>query len=157
MRVSPAQSVMHLTVIHPALPAVLIALVVFGLGALIARRSAFYRGLVDHEVSANRFHAIDGLRGYLALGVVLHHVVINFQYYQTGVWELTPSRLKEVASFVRTGSARLSGIAGAIKLPILSLAAWRSMLHPVSDWPAWNEADAGYTSSGNCRLSGARG
>ncbi|WP_211621258.1 hypothetical protein, partial [Paraburkholderia domus] len=24
----------------------------------------------------------------------------------------------------------LSGIAGAIKLPILSLAAWRSMLHP---------------------------
>lgn len=78
---------------HPAGPAIVIALVVLGLGALIVRRSAFYRGLVDHEVSANRFHAIDGLRGYLALGVVLHHVVINFQYYQTGVWELTPSRL----------------------------------------------------------------
>ena len=93
MCVSPAPSVMHLTVIHPAFPAVLIALVVFGLGALIVRRSAFYRGLVDREVSANRFHAIDGLRGYLALGVVLHHVVINFQYYQTGVWELTPSRV----------------------------------------------------------------
>ena len=64
-----------------------------GLGALVVRRSAFYRSLVDHEVSANRIHAIDGLRGYLALGVVLHHFVINFQYYQTGVWELTPSRL----------------------------------------------------------------
>jgi len=51
----------------------------------------------------------------------------------------------------------LSGIAGAIKLPILSLAAWRSMLHPVSYRPAWNEADSGYTSSGNCRLSGGRG
>ena len=93
MRVSSAPSVMHLTAIHPAGPAFAIALVVLGLGALIVRRSAFYRVLVDHEVSANRFHAIDGLRGYLALGVVLHHVVINFQYYQTGVWELTPSRL----------------------------------------------------------------
>jgi hypothetical protein len=51
----------------------------------------------------------------------------------------------------------LSGIAEAIKLPILSLAAWRSMLHPVSDRPAWNEADSGYTSSGSCRLSGGRG
>ena len=78
---------------HPAGPAIVIALVVLGFGAFIVRWSAFYRGLVDHEVSANRFHAIDGLRGYLALGVVLHHVVINFQYYQTGVWELTPSRL----------------------------------------------------------------
>jgi hypothetical protein len=51
----------------------------------------------------------------------------------------------------------LSGIAEAIKLPILSLAAWRSMLHPVSDRPDWNEAGSGYTSSGNCRLSGGRG
>ena len=40
----------------------------------------------------------------------------------------------------------LSGIAEVIKLPILSLAAWRSMLHPVSDRPAWNEAGCGYTS-----------
>jgi hypothetical protein len=51
----------------------------------------------------------------------------------------------------------LSGIAEAIKLPILSLAAWRSMLHPVSDRPTSNEADSGCTSSGNCRLSGVRG
>ena len=93
MRVSSVLSEMHLTAIHPAGPAIVIALVVLGLGALVVRRSAFYRSLVDHEVSANRFHAIDGLRGYLALGVVLHHVVINFQYYQTGVWALTPSRL----------------------------------------------------------------
>ena len=84
---------MHLTAMHPAGPAIVIALVVLGLGALVVRRSAFYRSLVDHEVSANRIHAIDGLRGYLALGVVLHHFVINFQYYQTGVWALTPSRL----------------------------------------------------------------
>ena len=53
--------------------------------------------------------------------------------------------------------AFLSGIAGAIKLPILSLAAWRSMLHPVCDRPASNGADSGYTSSGNCRSNGARG
>src|SRR5260370_21413439 len=40
----------------------------------------------------------------------------------------------------------LSGIAVAIKLPILSLAAWRSMLHPVSDRRVSNEAGSGYTS-----------
>jgi NAD(P)-dependent dehydrogenase (short-subunit alcohol dehydrogenase family) len=69
-----------------------------------------------------------------------------------------------VLSLMRGGLVRLdriskflSGIAEAIKLPILSLAAWRSMLHPASDRPAWNEADSGYTSSGSCRLSGGRG
>lgn len=84
---------MQVTAVHPAGPAFVITLVALGVAALIVRRSAFYRGLVDHEVSASRFHAIDGLRGYLALGVVLHHIFINIQYYQTGVWELTPSRL----------------------------------------------------------------
>ncbi|MEA3098568.1 MAG: hypothetical protein QOF74_2808, partial [Caballeronia mineralivorans] len=51
----------------------------------------------------------------------------------------------------------LSGIAVAIKLPILSLAAWRSMLHPASDRRGSNEAGFGYTSSGSCRLSGGHG
>src|SRR5260370_56562 len=46
----------------------------------------------------------------------------------------------------------LSGIAVAIKLPILSLAAWRSMLHPASDRRGSNEAGFGYTSSGSCRM-----
>lgn len=55
--------------------------------------SAFYRDLLDAEVTATRYHAIDGLRGLLALFVMLHHIMINLQFYQTGVWDLTPSRL----------------------------------------------------------------
>lgn len=84
---------MSVTTIHPAVPVIVIGLVACGFAAIMARRSAFYRVLVDQEILANRFHSIDGLRGYLALGVVFHHIVINYHYYQTGVWELTPSRL----------------------------------------------------------------
>ncbi|BCF89414.1 hypothetical protein PPGU16_24810 [Paraburkholderia largidicola] len=45
------------------------------------------------ESASARFHAIDGLRGFLALGVVFHHVVINYQFYRTGNWALTPSKM----------------------------------------------------------------
>lgn len=82
---------MPATAIHPAFPVIVIGLLACGFAAVIARWSTFYRILVDQEILAKRFHSIDGLRGYLALGVVFHHVVINYQYYQTGVWELTPS------------------------------------------------------------------
>src|SRR5476651_103111 len=39
-----------------------------------------------------RVHTIDGLRGFLALGVVFHHAAIYHQYLQTGIWDLPPSR-----------------------------------------------------------------
>jgi peptidoglycan/LPS O-acetylase OafA/YrhL len=55
--------------------------------------SVFYRDQLDAEVTATRYHAIDGLRGLLALSVMLHHIMINLQFYQTGVWDLPPSRL----------------------------------------------------------------
>lgn len=92
---------MPLTDIHPAGPVFVVGLFVFVLAAVIVRKSEFYRALVAKEIAANRFHAIDGLRGYLAIGVVFHHLVINYQYYQTGVWELTPSRLN---TFLGRGS-----------------------------------------------------
>ncbi|MEM5450540.1 acyltransferase family protein [Paraburkholderia sp. BR14263] len=53
----------------------------------------FYRKAIDREVKSSRYHAIDGLRGFLAIGVVLHHIHINHHFYLTGGWELTPSRL----------------------------------------------------------------
>ncbi|WP_027780600.1 acyltransferase family protein [Paraburkholderia caledonica] len=84
---------MSATAIHPAFPVIIIGLLACGFATVIARHSRFYRALVDEEILAKRFHSIDGLRGYLALGVVFHHVMINYQYYQSGVWELTPSRL----------------------------------------------------------------
>lgn len=40
----------------------------------------------------SRVHTIDGLRGFLALGVVFHHVAIYHQYMQTGKWYLPPTR-----------------------------------------------------------------
>jgi peptidoglycan/LPS O-acetylase OafA/YrhL len=36
-------------------------------------------------------NSIDGLRGYLALGVFFHHAVIYRTYLETGVWGLPPS------------------------------------------------------------------
>ncbi len=41
----------------------------------------------------DRFLAIDGLRGYLALAVFLHHSCVWYFYLRTGKWELPPSRL----------------------------------------------------------------
>lgn len=39
-----------------------------------------------------RFVAVDGLRGYLALSVFLHHSVIWYYYMHAGRWDLPPSR-----------------------------------------------------------------
>ncbi|MDB6141608.1 MAG: acyltransferase [Pseudomonas sp.] len=40
-----------------------------------------------------RFSSIDGLRGYLAFFVFLHHSCIWYFYLQSGVWDLPPSNL----------------------------------------------------------------
>ena len=40
-----------------------------------------------------RFLAIDGLRGYLAFFVFLHHAMIWFFYLKTNKWEVPPSNL----------------------------------------------------------------
>lgn len=41
----------------------------------------------------NRFSSIDGLRGYLAFGVFLHHSAIWYFYLHTGKWTSPPSSL----------------------------------------------------------------
>ncbi|WP_024569045.1 acyltransferase family protein [Cupriavidus metallidurans] len=38
-----------------------------------------------------RYVTVDGLRGFLALAVVLHHSVISYGFHQTGEWKLPPS------------------------------------------------------------------
>ncbi|WNZ80065.1 acyltransferase [Pseudomonas sp. P105] len=43
--------------------------------------------------SSGRFVTIDGLRGYLAFFVFLHHSCIWYYYLQSGNWALPPSRL----------------------------------------------------------------
>ncbi|HEV3429903.1 MAG TPA: acyltransferase [Paraburkholderia sp.] len=87
-------------------PAVtLISLLIGVLAVYVARNAPFYgRLLAAEESAASRFHAIDGLRGFLAMAVVFHHVLISRQYYQTNVWGLTDSNL---ATFLGRGGVSL--------------------------------------------------
>ena len=74
------------------------------LAEVIARKSSFYRGLTTpkHDtyeaeliVNAklkNRHEMLDGLRGFLALGVLFQHAITNFAYYSTGIWQITDVR-----------------------------------------------------------------
>ncbi|WP_124381834.1 acyltransferase [Ralstonia sp. SET104] len=41
--------------------------------------------------SSARYTSLDGLRGFLALAVVMHHTSITYGYVQTGIWQLPPS------------------------------------------------------------------
>lgn len=51
-------------------------------------------GLLSADVSdAGRYAAIDGLRGYLALFVFVHHAAIWYVYLHQGRWETPVSRL----------------------------------------------------------------
>lgn len=79
--------------VHVIPPLILIGIPILLVALVIARCSSFYRGHVDREIAGARYHAIDGLRGYLALGVAFHHVFLNYQYYQSGEWDLFGSGL----------------------------------------------------------------
>ncbi|MFX1675219.1 acyltransferase [Paraburkholderia sp. A2WS-5] len=78
---------------HPAITALALIVASLALGGAIASKLSFFRVAIDNEIAARRFHAIDGLRGYLAIAVVIHHIGINYLYYQTGIWQITPSRV----------------------------------------------------------------
>ena len=67
----------------PALAAVLLA---FATAALLSRR-------FGAPPVPGRFGSIDGLRGYLAFGVFLHHGCIWYFYQHGGDWKLPPSHL----------------------------------------------------------------
>lgn len=46
---------------------------------------------VGFESNSARIRTIDGMRGYLALAVALHHSVIYHEFLTTGVWKYPPS------------------------------------------------------------------
>jgi peptidoglycan/LPS O-acetylase OafA/YrhL len=98
-----------------ALAALLLA---FGTAALLQRRSAV-------SAPAGRFASIDGLRGYLALGVFLHHGCIWYFYQHSGEWKLPPSRLyvhlghsSVAVFFMITGFLFFSKLIDARKRPL---------------------------------------
>ncbi|MBA6295145.1 acyltransferase [Colwellia sp. MB02u-9] len=58
-------------------------LTVFYLSTKISRSKKFQFILLRD----NRFGAIDGLRGYLALGVFIHHFIITWYWKTQGIWQ----------------------------------------------------------------------
>src|SRR5690349_10423474 len=61
-----------------------VGLLYLGAG-VTARRVPFYSRLLAAS-TGSRYAMIDGLRGYLAIGVMLHHVTCNWSYYVNGRW-----------------------------------------------------------------------
>lgn len=55
---------------------------------LLLRPSNYYRTLFNTQPKA-RFETLDGLRGFLALSVFVHHAVISQHFLRTGHWEIT--------------------------------------------------------------------
>ena len=55
--------------------------------ALLLRYFPRIRGSLEH-VGENRFSSVDGLRGYLAFGVFIHHSAITWIYLHTGVFNV---------------------------------------------------------------------
>jgi len=92
---------MPLTSTDIALGSLFSVVVALAVAQLAYRFCGFYARAMDREIASSRFHAIDGLRGFLAIGVVLHHIHINHHFFLTGRWELTPSRL---STFLGRGS-----------------------------------------------------
>lgn len=68
------------------LPAIACLLVAMATAFLLMKQF----GAPPHQ---GRFVSIDGLRGYLAFFVFLHHASIWYFYLRTGRWELPPSNL----------------------------------------------------------------
>lgn len=59
--------------------------------AYLARRIPFYSKLAKAE-SSERYEALDGVRGFLAMGVFFQHAIQNYFFFQTGVWQITDIR-----------------------------------------------------------------
>src|SRR4051812_248147 len=55
------------------------------LGSLLARQSPFFRERLA-ENAAGRYETIDGLRGFLALGVLGDHAIAMYHYHVEGLW-----------------------------------------------------------------------
>ncbi len=68
-----------------------VMLVVVFLASLLAKKIPFFRKIVESEQS-ERFEALDGLRGFLAIGVLFQHAIQNYEFFQRGFWEITDDR-----------------------------------------------------------------
>ena len=56
------------------------------LGELIARHIPFYRELSAPDARRGRYEMLDGLRGFLALTVLLTHAHVSYFYFRSNTW-----------------------------------------------------------------------
>jgi len=59
--------------------------------SLLVKKIPFYKKIAEAEGS-ERYEALDGLRGFLAIGVFFQHAIQNYSFFQTGVWQITDER-----------------------------------------------------------------
>lgn len=76
---------------NPA-PFFVVNLLCFALAWLIVRHSPFYRQLLAPP-APERVSMVDGLRGWLALGVFFAHVTVMHHYFLKGSWGESPAWL----------------------------------------------------------------
>jgi len=59
-------------------------------GYVVVKKGGFYKNLLQ-ETAHSRYETIDGLRGFLALGVFFTHGLITYFHHINGNWEVPPS------------------------------------------------------------------
>jgi peptidoglycan/LPS O-acetylase OafA/YrhL len=64
----------------------------------IVKLIPFYARECGPATGGDRFETIDGLRGYLALGVFFGHAVLKYYWYETGRWGGQPTGIYGISS-----------------------------------------------------------
>ena len=77
---------MSLGSINPLWAVIAYLLAIITAGVLLRFSPAIERSL--RHSGQSRYHSVDGLRGYLAFGVFVHHTAIIWSFLHTGVFEL---------------------------------------------------------------------
>lgn len=68
----------------------LVALIIF---AIAFCSTYIFNKIFNVKIPSGRFENIDGLRGFLAISVFMHHSSIWYQYFETGEWATPKSNL----------------------------------------------------------------
>jgi peptidoglycan/LPS O-acetylase OafA/YrhL len=80
------------------------ALVIFAACLTLVAPARLWGFLDAPPSKANaRYVSLDGLRGFLALAVAMHHTSITYGYIQTGIWQLPPSSFYALLGQVGVG------------------------------------------------------
>jgi len=117
----------------PGFPAIVVVLCL-ALAAMILRDSPWFRARLA-EQSGHRYATLDGLRGFLALGVLFDHVAMTRGWYADGRWDASFAPFDVVAG--QAGVSLFFMITGflfwsrALQGPIDAQALYRSRLRRI--------------------------